>query len=91
MSQKYSIYEAKARLSEIIRTVKKKRRVIITDRGVPVAEVIPYQDDRKESLEDRITRLTSTGSLIPAKSKLRTDLIRVIPGAVDEFLKYDRD
>ena len=37
----YSIYEAKAKLSEIIRHVKRRRSVTITERGREVARVVP--------------------------------------------------
>jgi prevent-host-death family protein len=47
--KQYSIYEAKARFSEIIRKVKDRHRIIITERGRPVAEVIPYQQEQEQS------------------------------------------
>ena len=41
MPDRYSIYEAKAKLSEIIRKVKRRRSVVITERGREVARVVP--------------------------------------------------
>ena len=92
--KQYSIYEAKARFSEIIRTVKDRRRVVITERGTPVAEVIPFREEPKQSLEERVKYLESIGALIPAKKRPR-DMrhldLKPIPGAVERFLKEDRD
>ncbi len=92
MKSQYSIYEAKARLSEIIRIVKNKRKVVITERGVPVAEVVPYKAIGGKSLESRIKDLESRGALILAKRKPSS--IRFLtsrPGAVKRFLAEDRD
>lgn len=90
MKNTYSIYEAKAKLSEIIRAVKSRRRVTITERGVAVAQVVPYQP-RQEKLAERLTQLEAEGVLIPAKRG--PDAIRPIgkrPGALDRFLR-DRE
>lgn len=65
MERIYSIYEAKAKLSEVIRHVKKNGRVTITDRGKPVAEVIPYVH-KEISLEERIKELEEKRLLSPA-------------------------
>jgi prevent-host-death family protein len=37
----YSTYEAKARLSEILRGVRRGQRAVIAHRGTPIAEVRP--------------------------------------------------
>jgi len=88
---KYSVYEAKARLSEVIRNVKARRRVVITERGVPVAEIIPYAGDRPESLSERIARLAKLGMIVTRKEPFRADPVSVRPGAVARFLREDRD
>jgi prevent-host-death family protein len=88
---KYSIYQAKARLSEVIRMVKARRRVIITERGVPVAEVVPYSQDLPESLTERITRLSTNGSIIRCKGPFSTKPLTIHPGAVERFLRLDRE
>jgi prevent-host-death family protein len=87
----YSIYQAKARFSEIIRMVKAKRRVIISERGVPVAEIIPFTTDQSEKLADRITRLTQSGSIVPGKEPFRFQMRANHPGAVKRFLEQDRE
>jgi prevent-host-death family protein len=91
MSQSYSIYEAKARLSEIIRIVKKRRRVVLTERGVPVAEVIPYGVADKESIEGWLEKLSRVGAVIVSKERFETAPLQEIPGSADRFLRLDRD
>jgi prevent-host-death family protein len=56
----YSIYEAKARFSEIIRKVRAGRRVAITHHGVRVAEILPVTS-RPESLAERLPALERDG------------------------------
>jgi len=91
MSHKaYSIYQAKARFSEIIRIVK-RRRVIITDREIPVAEVVPYRAEQPESIEGRIAKLAQIGAIIPSQEPFRATPVRLVPGASDRFMAQDRD
>ena len=40
----YSLYDAKARFCEVIRNVEMKRKIIITKRGRPVAEIVPFSE-----------------------------------------------
>jgi prevent-host-death family protein len=87
----FSIYQAKARFSEIIRMVKSKRQVIISERGVPVAEIIPYSTNQSEELADRIARLIKSGSIVPSKEPFRFQMLTNHPGAVDRFLQQDRE
>jgi prevent-host-death family protein len=87
----FSIYQAKARFSEIIRMVKSKRQVIISERGVPVAEIIPYATSQSEELTDRIARLIKSGSIVPSKEPFRFQTLANHPGAVDRFLQQDRE
>ncbi|MFO8072726.1 MAG: type II toxin-antitoxin system prevent-host-death family antitoxin [Polyangia bacterium] len=91
MSEKrYSTYEAKSRLSEILRKVRSGNRIVISSRGVPVARVIPYSED-EESPEDRIRRLSSIGLIGPARGRLQdVSPLEERPGALDRFLA-DRD
>lgn len=90
MQRTYSIYEAKTRFSEIIRTVKGNRRIVVTERGTPVAEVVPYQREAEESMSTRVERLTRVGAIVPAEGKFRALVVKVLPGASERFLKEDR-
>jgi prevent-host-death family protein len=62
----YSIYQTKARLSEVLRLVKTRREVVITERGKPIAKIVPFAQTDEESLDRRIEYLASTGQLVPA-------------------------
>lgn len=86
----YSVYDAKARFSEILRAVGRHRRVVITSRGKPVAEVIPYVD-RSETLHERLDRLEA-GGLVEAPTGDPSVIVPLIqrPGALARFLE-DRD
>lgn len=61
----YSIYEAKARLSEIVRAVKRSHSVTITDRGRPVARVVPIVG--AQTTKERVADLEASGQILPAK------------------------
>jgi len=92
MKETYSIYEAKAKLSEIIRRVKNRRTVTITDRGVPVARVVPVVPESERTFEGRLKELTVRGAL---KSAIRDPSVIVfqqhVPGSIKRFLTKDRD
>ena len=87
MPRTYSTYDAKARLSEILRRVRAGERVGISYHGQLVAEVTPVEPGR-EGLEDRLARLTRDGKIIPARSP-KTAIPRVArkPGALKRFLE----
>ncbi len=54
------IREAKARLSELLRDVQAGREWVITERGKPVARLVPASAPRGP-LEDRLKRLEEAG------------------------------
>jgi prevent-host-death family protein len=57
MKQKANVAQLKARLSEYVRQVKSGAEVVITERGVPVARLVPLDpDERRASREQRLIR-----------------------------------
>lgn len=95
MPDEYSLYDAKAKLSALVRQVREGKSVVITVHGEPVAELRPYQrPERKQTLEERIAELTARGVLIPAKRSPGDPEAfkpgKHIPGALQRFLD-DRD
>ena len=64
MSHVYSTYEAKARLSELLRKVRAGQRVIIAHRGEPVAEL--RKVERPKTLADAVKGLEEAGALAAA-------------------------
>ena len=90
MRDTYSLYEAKARFSAIIRLVREGRRILVTVRGEPVAEIRPLAP-ADPGLAARLDQLADRGIL--ARGQRRTPRLQVgarRPGALRRFLQ-DRD
>ena len=83
----YSTYEAKARLSELLRKVRAGQVVTLTHRGEPIAEIRPIAGSESR-LEDRLRHLASRGTLQRSESRSGGQLGEVAhkPGALDRFL-----
>lgn len=62
MPDVFSTYEAKTRFAEIIRRVRAGRRVIVSYRGQPVAEIAPIAPAAR-SLAESLADLTRQGVL----------------------------
>ena len=82
----YSLYEAKARFSEVIRLVRQGRTVTVTYRGEPVARIQPVQTGSSE-IEERIRRFEDAG-VLQSGSATVAPLERIArrSGALDRFL-----
>ena len=86
MTTVYSVYEAKAKFSEIIRKVRGGKRVVIACRGQHVAELRPIPKS-EETLDVRLRRLEAEGALIGTETDrgtLRTIVRKA--GALSRFL-----
>lgn len=83
----FSVYEAKAKLSEVLRIIKSRRVVVITERGVPIAKIVPLEQ-AEESLGERLDRFAAEGLLHPAKESPRAPLPASpkAEGALQRFL-----
>jgi len=44
----YNIYEAKTRLSELVEKASRGEKVILMNRGEPVAMIVPFHSPRRE-------------------------------------------
>lgn len=87
MKDRYSLYEAKARLSALVRQVREGRRIVITVHGEPAAELRPIQAG-PQTIEDRLAELIARGEAIPARdrqARIRPGARR--PGALKRFLE----
>lgn len=78
MKRTTSVVELKARLSEHLRLVKAGHEVIVTERGVPVARILPLDDSERRST--RRFRLTRSGVLKAGRGKLVAALKRAPAG-----------
>ncbi|OGT99000.1 MAG: hypothetical protein A2085_02550 [Gemmatimonadetes bacterium GWC2_71_10] len=65
MDDRYSVYDAKAKLSEIVRRVREGQTITLTYRGEPVAEVRPVP--RGGGTPEHIRRLEERGVIVPAR------------------------
>ncbi len=95
MPDEYSLYDAKAKLSALVRQVREGRSIIITVHGKPAAELRAIDETtRPQTLDERLAELGSHGGLVRAKRKPRDAGAFPIgprrPGALKRFLK-DRD
>jgi prevent-host-death family protein len=84
------LYEAKAKLSAIVRKVREGSRVIVTLHGEPVVEIRPIT--RKGSgLDARLEELADRGIIVRASTRRsRPRAVARRPGALKRFLD-DRD
>ena len=87
MKNKYSVYEAKTHLSEILRQVRQNRSVVITDRGREVARVVPMGE--ASNFEKRLEALEQAGIISSSPSADPSKIVPVArrPGALKEFLE----
>jgi len=87
MKNKYSVYEAKTHLSEILRGVREGRSAVITDRGREVARVVPIEG--LTGFEKRVAELERTGVIKykPGADPSKIKAIGHCPGIVKDFLK----
>ena len=87
MARIYSVYEAKARFSEVIREVREGKTVTVSYRGKPVAEIRPIRQLETPTLDDRLTDLERNGALVSSgtpRQEFRMAARR--PGALERFL-----
>jgi prevent-host-death family protein len=89
MRDTYSLYEAKAKLSAIVRQVREGRHVLVTVHGVPVAEIRPVEAEASD-LADRVERLAARGVLVRAAGVGALRTVQRKRGALKRFLA-DRD
>ena len=92
MAEEYSIYDAKAKLSALVRQVREGRSFVITVHGEPVAELRPIEKaQRTQTLEERVAELTRRGVIKPSgrppgeRPDFPLGTIRK-PGALQRFL-----
>jgi len=95
MSEEYSLYDAKAKLSALVRQVREGKSVVITVHGEPVAELRPYRKpEKKQTLEERVAELTALGLITPARMRPSDPKAfpvgKRVPGALKRFLE-DRE
>ncbi|MDD5308805.1 MAG: type II toxin-antitoxin system prevent-host-death family antitoxin [Deltaproteobacteria bacterium] len=63
-------FEAKARLSELLRGVVRGRAYLITRRGKPVARLLPVEEPVEDGLEALLGELHSIRSRVKGKASI---------------------
>jgi prevent-host-death family protein len=72
------VAELKARLTSYLKLVKSGSEILITDRGVPIAKLVPVDAARKR--ETRRQRLAAVGLLTLGRGRLPEELLEPPPG-----------
>ena len=67
----YNIYEAKTRLSELVEKASRGEKVILMNRGEPVAMIVPFRPSRRER---KLGFLKGKGRLLTGWDKPIEDL-----------------
>ena len=87
MALDYSIQEAKARFSEVIRQVREGKTVTVSCRGEPVAEIRSIRRRQAPTLDERLNDLERNGSLVRSAIPRRTFRpVERRPGALSSSL-----
>lgn len=87
MTLVYSLYDAKAKLSEILRRVREGDTVTITYRGEAVAEIRPI-GPKPRTLDERLRELETRGVVVrPSKRRGTLRTVARRPGALKRFLR----
>lgn len=55
----YGVYEAKTKLAELLKQVQRGERVTITNRGQPIAELVPSERVSGDLVREAITAIRS--------------------------------
>lgn len=87
------VREAKNRLSELVRAVRRGQEWVITDRGEPVARLLPMPA-KDLTLDERIRELEKSGIIEPRRADWRPlpPPVRLEPpGIAQKWLREDRD
>lgn len=95
MPDEYSLYEAKARLSSLVRQVREGRSIIITVHGVPAAELRPIDPSaRPQTLDARLAELDARGAITATRNAPTAPgafpIGPRVPGGLKRFLE-ERD
>lgn len=87
MAEEYSLYDAKANLSKIVKQVRESgSTVVITVHGEPAVEIRPYKE-LPLKLEQRIAALTARGDILPAQQASRDYVFKPRTGKTRGGLK----
>jgi prevent-host-death family protein len=70
---KAGVAELKAKLSRYLEQVRAGHEVVVTDRGLAVAKIVPVAPEERGS---RRERLVAAGLVVPGRGRVRPSLLR---------------
>ena len=82
------VRQLREELSAWLEEVKAGGRVTITERGRPIARIVPLSGP--SSLEELIAQGRVTPALRPARKRTRADLIKLSGGPISDLLRDER-
>lgn len=82
----YSVCEAKARFSKVIRQVRNGKSVTVSYRGESVAYISPVRRQRSLTLEQRLRDLEQRSVLVRSREIPALSPVERRPGALARFL-----
>ena len=89
VSKEVGVRELKARLSAYLAAVREGMEVVVTDRGRPVARLVPVDG----GFDEHLARLVAEGRVIPPRSKERWSpeaRRRLTEGSIVDFVREQR-
>lgn len=67
MQEAIGIRKLRDELTRHLGRVRRGKRIVVTDRGRPVALLMPYRQDKESSRQDRLDALLTGGHVAPAE------------------------
>ena len=67
MQEAIGIRKLRDELTRHLGRVRRGKRIVVTDRGKPVALLMPYKQDKQSSRQDRLQTLLAGGHVAPAE------------------------
>jgi prevent-host-death family protein len=77
---KAGVAELKASLSRYLERVRAGHEVLVTDRGQPIAKIVPIAAEARRG--SRRQRLVRQGLLVPGRGRVRPSLLRPPAGSI---------
>ena len=88
----YGIREAKANLSKLVKLVQSGKKIVLTDRGKPVGQIVPIEGEM--TVQEKINRLEELGMIETRRNKIAASLpepIKLPNGLAQKILQEDRE
>ena len=67
MQEEVGIRKLRDELTRQLGRVRRGKRIVVTDRGKPIAVLMPYGQDKQSSQEDRVRAVLAGGHVVAAE------------------------